>query len=117
MKATSLPPSLIILPPFALRLCEQGFIENSVHLALPVLSATIARTAVALPLDFVIEEFIYIGIYALSRTKYYKLSALFITLVVNLVVWYLIITLKAFDGAQLLVLVALLAGLLLSIRT
>jgi signal transduction histidine kinase len=87
-----------------------------ITILIPVVSALVTGRPLSLPIDFVIEEFLYIGIYALSRTKYYKVAALLITLVVNLVVWYITVTVPTVDGAQLLAIVAVLAGLLLSTR-
>ena len=92
-------------------------LSTFVTLILPISLSKINNTPLNLPIDFLIEEFIYIGLYFLSRTKYYQLSALLITVVVNLVIWNIINTIPGANGLDLLTLVAVLAGLLLSIRT
>ncbi|MEP7289821.1 MAG: HAMP domain-containing sensor histidine kinase [Chloroflexota bacterium] len=88
-----------------------------VIVVIPLVTAKLVGTAPTLPIDFVIEEFVYLGIYGLSRTRYYRVSALLLTVMVNLVVWSVTITAPNFNGPQLLAIVVVLAGLLLSTRT
>lgn len=82
-----------------------------ITLVIPLLSGAELRIV------YLVSDLIYVALYFLSRTKYYKLSTVLIMIVVNLVIWYSAVALiKTSDVLEFIALVAILAGILLSTR-